>query len=89
MMHHGQTSKKRKLSKKCKLNKNSGNLKILWKYGIYKFCKNRGMCNMHHWLMGDGRPCSEALPVHKATKKTIVLRKQRMRRGYQLESESK
>jgi len=25
--------------------------------GIYNFFGNRGICNMPHWLRGDGFPC--------------------------------
>jgi len=50
-MHHGKNRgkpNKRKLSKKCKLNETREKLKIFVEIG--------GICNMPHWLRGDGCP---------------------------------
>src|SRR6218665_1290576 len=49
-------SKNRILSKKRKFHENRGAFTHFAKKGIYKFCGNRGKCNMHHWLKGLGRP---------------------------------
>jgi len=56
-MHHGQDRGEQKDVNYAK--KICGNGREIYKFcgnmkEIYKFCGNGGICNMHHWLKGDG-----------------------------------